>query len=262
MNWIGLYTIIKREIDRTGAVLIQAVLSPVVTTMLYFVVFGAAIGSRITLSSVHDVTYAQFIVPGLIVMALTTNTLTASSTGIYMQKFVGAITELLAAPLSHIEIAGGYVTAAVARGALIGVIIFGVSWIFTGVTVAHPFFTVLFALLAATVFALAGFAIGLWARDFESLSLVPTLIITPMAFLGGVFYTPDMLPAFWRGVTIVNPLFYIVDALRWGFFDTAHISPVISMPSSPSLPWHSLAPHPSSLPPHHTGAEIKRRIAR
>ncbi len=227
MNWIGLWTIYLKEMQRTFAVFFQAVLSPVITTSLYFVVFGAAIGSQIRLAD--GMPYALFIVPGLIIMATIPNALSASSSGIYFQKFIGSIVYLLTAPLSSFEIAAGYALAAMSRALVISVIVFGIAWLFTGIGVAHPLLAVLFTLFIALTFACLGLVIGLWSKDFEQLSFVPTIILTPLSFLGGVFYSVDMLPPLWQHITLINPIYYMVDGLRWCFFGASHTNPLISI---------------------------------
>ena len=226
MNWIGLWTIYKKEMDRTFRVPGQTLISPVLTTALYFVVFGSAIGSRV--GNIDGVTYEQFIVPGLIMMTLLTNALTASSSGIYFPKFIGTIYELLSAPLSYLEITLGYTLAATTRALVIGVLIYVTALFFTPLPIAHPLAAILFAFLAAFAFALFGFIVGIWATSFERLSLLPTIVITPLAFLGGVFYSLDMLPPVWQKVSLFNPIVYMIDGLRWGFFGEASINPLTS----------------------------------
>lgn len=227
MNLIGLYTIFRKETDRMIRVYMQALLSPVVTTVLYFVVFGSAIGTHI--APINGVTYEQFIVPGLIMMALLTNALSAASSGIYFPKFLGTTYELLSAPLSFFEITLGYTLASVLRALLIGAIIFIVALFFTPVPVAHPFAAFFFAALTATAFSLFGIIIGIWADNFERLSLFPLLVITPLSFLGGVFYAVDMLPPFWQKIVLINPIIYMIDGLRYSFFGIADIDPFTSV---------------------------------
>lgn len=227
MNWIGLYTIYRKEMNRAFAIPLQTVLSPVITTALYFVVFGAAIGSQIT--QINDVTYMQFIVPGLIMMALLTNSLSASSSGIYFPKFIGTIYEILSAPLSHLEIILGYTLAATTRALIIGSLIYIVALLFTPIPVVHPFYALFFAFLTAFTFALFGLIIGIWSDTFEKLSLFPALIITPLAFLGGVFYPISVLPPLWQTLSLFNPVVYMISGLRWSFFGIADINPQISL---------------------------------
>ncbi len=227
MNWIGLWTIYKKELQRTRRVLFQSVVSPVITTALYFVVFGSAIGSAVT--TIDGVSYAQFIVPGLIMMALLANSFSAASSGIYFPKFIGSIYELLSAPISYVEITAGYVLAATTRALLIGGIIFGVALFFTPLPVLHPWWALVFSILVSFVFALFGFVVGLWASNFEQLGLLPTFVIAPLSFLGGVFYSISMLPPFWQTVTLFNPLVYMINGLRWAFFGITDVHPVWSM---------------------------------
>ncbi len=226
MNLIGLWTIYKKEMARMFRVPLQTIISPVVTTSLYFIVFGAAIGSR--MQEVAGVQYSQFIVPGLIMMSLLTSSLSASSAGIYFPKFMGTIYELLSAPLSYLEITLGYVLAAVSRAMLVAGIIYIVALFFTPLPVAHPFIAILFAFLTSLTFALFGFIIGIWADSFEKLNIFPMLIITPLSFLGGVFYSIDILPPLWRTMSLFNPVVYMISGLRFSFFGVSDISPLVS----------------------------------
>jgi len=226
MNWIGLWTIYKKEMQRTKRVLFQSIVSPVITTALYFIVFGSAIGSAIP--TIDGVSYSQFIVPGLIMMALLQNSFSASSSGIYFPKWIGSIYEMLTAPLSYIEIAAGYVLAATTRALMIGAIIYGVALFFTPLPIAHPFWAIGFAILVSFVFALFGFVVGLWAQGFEQLGMIPTFVIAPLAFLGGVFYSIEMLPPAWQTVTLFNPLVYMINGLRWAFFGITDVHPLWS----------------------------------
>ncbi|OGH86703.1 MAG: sugar ABC transporter permease [Candidatus Magasanikbacteria bacterium RIFOXYC12_FULL_33_11] len=227
MNWIGFFTIYKKEMLRTFRVPLQTIFSPVITTALYFIVFGSAIGSRIDVGG--DVSYAQFIVPGLIMMSLLSSSLAASSSGIYFPKFSGTIYELLSAPLSYLEITLGYTLAATSRAMIISVIIYIVSLFFTPVPIAHPFVALLFVFLTAFTFALFGFIIGLLSDTFEKLNIFPTFVITPLSFLGGVFYSVDMLPGIWHQISYVNPIVYMINGLRWSFFESSSVSPLISI---------------------------------
>lgn len=226
MNWIGLKTLYKKEIDRMFRVPGQTLISPALTTALYFVVFGSAIGSNIV--SIGGATYEQFIVPGLIMMSLITNSMAAASSGIYFPKFIGTIYELLSAPLSYFEIAAGYVAASVTRALIIGAIIYVIALLFTPLPVVHPLFAILFALLTATTFALFGLILGIWAENFEKLNFFPVIIITPLSFLGGVFYSLEMLPPFWQTVSLINPIVYMISGLRWSFFGEADFGPLVS----------------------------------
>lgn len=226
MNWIGLKTLYKKEIDRMFRVPGQTLISPALTTALYFVVFGSAIGSNI--ESIGGVTYGQFIVPGLIMMSLLTNSLMATSSGIYFPKFIGTIYELLSAPLSYFEIVAGYVAASVTRSAIIGLIIYIIALLFTPLPIAHPLYAILFSLLTATTFALFGLILGIWADSFEKLNFFPVIIITPLSFLGGVFYSIEILPSFWQTVSLFNPIVYMISGLRWSFFGEADFEPLVS----------------------------------
>lgn len=209
--------------NRTFAIPMQTIFSPVISTMLYFVVFGGAIGASV--SQIDGVTYAQFIVPGLIMMSLIINSLSASSSGIFFPKFMGTIYEILTAPISYFEITLGYVLSATTRALIIGVIIYLTALFFTPVTIVHPFIALGFSILTALTFALFGFVIGIWAENFDKLNIFPALIITPLSFLGGVFYSLNMLPPFWQTVSLFNPVVYMISGLRWSFFGTAEIDP-------------------------------------
>ncbi len=233
MNWIGLKTIFMKEIGRSKDVVVQAFLSPVITTLLYFLVFGSAIGGNIR--PIHGVPYDHFIVPGLIMMALLMNSLMAASSGIYFPRFIGTMGDLLTSPLSYLEIVLGFAFSAALRALAIGVTIFCISWIITGITVTHIVFTIFFGLLTALTFALLGLVIGIWAKDFEQLSMVPTLLLTPLTFLGGVFYSARMLPPIWQSITRANPVFYMIDGLRWGFFGVSDANPLISLITTSTL---------------------------
>ena len=208
-------------------VYLQTLLSPVITTVLYFIVFGSAIGRNIP--PIEGITYTQFIVPGLIMMSLLTNALSAASSGIYFQKFLGVIYEMLSAPLSYLEITLGFALASVLRAIIIGIVILGISALFTPLPIVHPIAAIFFAFLTALVFSLFGLIVGIWANNFEKLSLMPMIVITPLTFLGGVFYTLDMLPPLWQKVTLANPIFYMIDGLRWSFYGIADIHPMASM---------------------------------
>ena len=226
INWRGLWTIYYKEMLRTKRVIFQSVLSPVITTALYFVVFGAALGSRIT--DLGGVTYMQYIVPGLIMMALLINSFSAAAAGIFFPKFMGNIYEMLSAPLSYIEITLGYVLAAMTRALMIGGIIFIVALFFTPLPILHPFWALGFSILVSFIFALFGFIMGLWAKSFEQFQLVPTFIITPMSFLGGIFYSLSMLPPLWQTVALFNPLVYMINGMRWAFYGITDVHPFYS----------------------------------
>ena len=226
INWRGLWTIYYKEMLRTKRVIFQSVLSPVITTALYFVVFGAALGSKIT--DLGGVTYMQYIVPGLIMMALLINSFAAAAAGIFFPKFMGSIYEMLSAPLSYIEITLGYVLAAMTRALMISGIIFIVALFFTPLPILHPWWLLVFTVLTSFIFALFGFIVGLWSKSFEQFQLIPTFVITPMSFLGGIFYSLNMLPPFWQTVALFNPLVYMINGMRWAFYGITDVHPLYS----------------------------------
>jgi ABC-2 type transport system permease protein len=215
------------EMARTRRTLMQSIISPVLSTSLYFVVFGAAIGSRIQL--VEGITYGAFIVPGLIMLSLLTQSIANASFGIYFPKFTGTIYELLSAPVSYLEIVISYVGAAATKSIILGLIILATAYLFVPLKIVHPFWMILFLLLTAVTFSLVGFIIGIWADGFEKLQLVPLLFVTPLTFLGGSFYSIDMLPPFWQAVSLFNPVVYLVSGFRWSFFGIADVSIGISL---------------------------------
>ncbi|HEY6633825.1 MAG TPA: ABC transporter permease [Rhizobiaceae bacterium] len=227
MNFHAVKAIYKFEMARTGRTLLQSVVSPVVSTSLYFVVFGSAIGSHI--SEVGGVSYGAFIVPGLIMLSLLTQSIANASFGIYFPKFIGTIYELLSAPVSFVEIVLAYVGAAATKSIMIGLIILATSRLFVPIEIQHPFFMLLFLVLTAVTFSLFGFIIGIWANNFERLQLIPLLVVTPLTFLGGTFYSIDMLPPAWRTVSLFNPVLYLVSGFRWSFFGTADVSIAVSL---------------------------------
>jgi ABC-2 type transport system permease protein len=227
VNWYAIRAIYGFEMDRTRRTLWQSVVAPVLTTSLYFVVFGAAIGSR--MSVVGGVPYGAFIVPGLIMLALFTQSISNASFGIYFPKFTGTIYEVLSAPVSAFEIVAAYVGAAATKSILLGLIILATAAMFVEVRIQHPFFMVAFLLLTAATFSLFGFIIGIWAQGFEQLQFVPLLIVTPLTFLGGTFYSIDMLPPLWRTVTLFNPLVYLINGFRWSFYGTADVAVGVSL---------------------------------
>jgi ABC-2 type transport system permease protein len=212
---------------RTARTLFQSVVSPVISTALYFIVFGAAIGSRIT--QIDGVSYGAFIVPGLIMLTLLTQSVTNAAFGIYFPRFVGTIYELLSAPVSSFEIVLGYVGAATTKSVLLGTIILVTSAFFVPIRVDHPFWMLAFLLLTSISFSLFGFILGLWANSFEKLQIVPLLILTPLTFLGGTFYSTTVLPPLWRTVTLFNPLVYLISGFRWSFFDISDVNIEISV---------------------------------
>ena len=227
MNTHAIRAIYSFEMARTRRTLMQSIISPVLSTSLYFVVFGAAIGSRIT--HVDGISYGAFLVPGLIMLSLLTQSISNASFGIYFPKFTGTIYELLSAPVSYLEIVTSYVGAAATKSVILGLVILGTSWLFVPVKIDHPIWMVAFLLLTAVTFSLIGFIIGVWADGFEKLQLVPLLIVTPLTFLGGTFYSIDMLPPFWRGVTLFNPLVYLINGFRWSFFGHADVAVGVSL---------------------------------
>jgi ABC-2 type transport system permease protein len=222
MNLYAVRAIYLYEMARTGRTLMQSILSPVISTSLYFVVFGAAIGSR--MAEIEGVTYGAFIVPGLIMLLLLTQSVANASFGIYFPKFVGTIYELLSAPISYLEIVIGFVGAAATKAFVIGVIIYITANFFVTLPVAHPVWMIAFLALTCISFSLFGFIIGIWAKNFEQLQLVPLLIISPLVFLGGAFYSISMLPPLWQKVTLFNPVVYLISGFRWSFFGTADVA--------------------------------------
>lgn len=227
MNWIGVAAIWRFEMARFFRSIIQSVVSPVLSTSLYFVVFGAAIGSRIP--EIEGISYGAFIVPGLIILTVLQQSIQNAGFGIYFPKFIGTIFEVLSAPLSAIEIVIGYVGAAAFKAIMIGLIILATSFLFVDMRIEHPIFMLLFLVLTAVSFSLLGFILGIWAANFEQLNLVPLLVITPLVFLGGSFYSITMLPPFWQGVSMFNPVLYLVSGFRWSFFGAADVPVVFSL---------------------------------
>lgn len=227
MNLYGISAIYHYEMSRFRRTITQSLVSPVISTSLYFVVFGAAIGSRI--QEVEGVSYGAFIVPGLIMLSVMTQATSNASFAIYFPKFIGTTYELLSAPVSFLEIVIGYVGAAATKALIIGALIFATSHFFVDVTVAHPIAMVAFLVLTCLSFALLGFIIGIWARSFEQLQLVPLLIVTPLVFLGGSFYSITMLPPFWQGVSLLNPVVYLISGFRWSFLGAADVPVGLSL---------------------------------
>jgi ABC-2 type transport system permease protein len=227
MNWQAIRAIYVFEMSRTFRTLLQSVVSPVVSTSLYFVVFGAAIGSRI--QEVEGVSYGAFIVPGLIMLSVMMQAVSNASFGIYFPKFIGTIFELLSAPVNFIEIVIGYVGAAATKSLMIGLIILGTSFLFVDLHIQHPFVMLGFLVLTCLSFSLLGFIIGIWARNFEQLQLVPLLVVTPLVFLGGSFYSITMLPPVWQTITLFNPVVYLVSGFRWSFFGIADVPVGLSL---------------------------------
>lgn len=227
MNLHGIRAIYRFEMARSWRTLSQSLLAPVISTSLYFVVFGAAIGNRI--SEVQGVSYGAFIVPGLIMLSLLMQSVTNASFGIYFPRFTGTIYEILSAPMSYIEITLAYVGAAATKSIILGLIILATATLFVPLQIDHPWWMMTFLILTALTFSLLGFIIGIWADGFEKLQLVPLLIITPLTFLGGSFYSMDMLPPFWQTVTLFNPVVYLVSGFRWSFYSIADVHVAVSL---------------------------------
>ncbi len=227
MNWRAVWALYRSEMSRTFRTIWQSLVSPVLSTSLYFVVFGSAIGSRI--QQIDGIDYGAFIVPGLIMLTVTMQSVSNASFGIYFPRFVGTIYELLSAPISFIEIVIGFVGAAATKALIIGLIIYVTANFFVTLPVAHPVAMIAFLVLTCVSFSLFGFILGVWAENFEQLQLVPLLVITPLVFLGGSFYAIDMLPPFWQSVTMFNPVVYLVSGFRWSFFGTAEVSIGLSL---------------------------------
>ncbi|MGE4218908.1 MAG: ABC transporter permease [Alphaproteobacteria bacterium] len=227
MNWHAMRAIYAFEMARTRRTLLQSIVSPVLSTSLYFVVFGAAIGGRI--SEIAGVSYGAFLVPGLIMLSLLTQSISNASFAIYFPKFTGTIYEILSAPVSPMEIVASYVGAAATKSVILGVLILATAALFVPLEVQHPVWMVAFLLLTAISFCLFGFIIGIWADGFEKLQFVPMLILTPLTFLGVSFYSNDMLPPFWRAVTLFNPVLYLVSGFRWSFYGIADVPVWVSL---------------------------------
>jgi ABC-2 type transport system permease protein len=227
MNFLAIRAIFRFEMSRFFRTLAQSLISPVLSTSLYFVVFGAAIGSRI--DEVEGVSYGAFIVPGLIMLSVITQSISNASFGIYFPKFIGTVYELLSAPVNFLEIVAGYVGAAATKSLFIGVIILLTAFFFVDVQIAHPLAMVTFLILTCISFALLGFIIGIWAGNFEQLQLVPLLVVTPLVFLGGAFYSISMLPPVWQVISYFNPVVYLISGFRWSFFGTADVPIGISL---------------------------------
>src|SRR5664279_774406 len=227
MNFRAVRAIYRFEMARTWRTLLQSIVSPVVSTSLYFVVFGAAIGSRIT--EVEGISYGAFIVPGLIMLSLLTQSIANASFGIYFPKFTGTIYELLSAPVSYFEIVVSYVGAAATKSIVLGLVILATAGFFVPLQVVHPVWMLVFLVLTSVTFSLVGFIIGIWADGFEKLQLVPLLIVTPLTFLGGSFYSINMLPPAWQTVTLFNPVVYLISGFRWSFYGVADVDIVVSL---------------------------------
>lgn len=227
MNIHGIRAIYKFEMARMWRTLMQSIASPVISTSLYFVVFGSAIGSR--MGDIDGVSYGAFIVPGLIMLSLLMQSISNASFGIYMPKFSGTIYEVLSAPISYVEIVIGYVGAAATKSIILGLIILATARLFVPFEIVHPFWMLAFLVLTAVTFSLFGFIIGIWADGFEKLQIVPMMIITPLTFLGGTFYSLDMLPPVWQTITLFNPVVYLISGFRWSFYGVADVSVPLSI---------------------------------
>lgn len=226
-NKHGVWAIYKFEMARFFRTAVQSLVTPVITTSLYFVVFGSAIGSR--MSEVGGVPYAAFIVPGLIMLSLFTESLSNASFGIYFPKFTGTIYELLSAPISYLEIVVAYVGAAATKSIVLGLVILATASLFIPIQILHPWWMAAFLVLTALSFCLFGFILGIWAKGWEQLSFIPMLVVTPLTFLGGAFYSIDMLPPAWRSITLLNPVVYLISGFRWSFYGKSDVAVELSI---------------------------------
>ena len=233
MNWHAVRALYMFELARTWRTLFQSIFTPVLTTSLYFIVFGSAIGSQMAM--INGIPYGAFIVPGLILLTLIGESIANASFGIYLPRFTGTIYELLSAPISVVEILLGYVGAAATKSLVLGLIILATSRLFVSFEILHPFWMIGFLFLIAITFSLLGFILGLWANGFEKLQIVPVMIVTPLTFLGGTFYSIDILPPFWRTVTLFNPIVYLVNGFRWTFYGVADVAVGVSLAMSLGL---------------------------
>jgi ABC-2 type transport system permease protein len=227
MNLYAIRAIYTFELARTARTLVQSILSPVISTSLYFVVFGGAIGSR--MREIEGVSYGAYIIPGLILLSLMTESISNASFGIYMPKFTGTIYQILSAPISYLEITLGYVGAAATKSIILGLLMLVTARLFVPFHIVHPFWMVGFLFLIAITFSLFGFIMGIWADGFEKLQIIPSMIITPLTFLGGSFYSVKMLPPIWQKITLFNPVVYLISGFRWSFYDVADVSVSISL---------------------------------
>ncbi len=227
MNYRGIASIYKFEMSRTLRTIGQSIASPVISTVLYFIVFGSAIGSQI--SDIDGVNYGAFIVPGLMMLTVLAQSISNASFGIYFPRFTGTIYEILSAPLSFAEVAIGYVGAAATKSLIIGIIVLTTAGFFVPLEVQHPLWMAFFLIMTCITFSLLGFIIGIWADGFEKLQLIPLLIITPLTFLGGSFYSINMLPDFWQKVSLLNPVVYLVSGFRWSFYESSDVSLMVSV---------------------------------
>jgi ABC-2 type transport system permease protein len=227
MNFHAIRAIYRFEMARTFRTLMQSIASPVISTSLYFVVFGAAIGSR--MGDIEGVTYGAFIIPGLVMLALLNESISNASFGIYIPKWTGTIYELLSAPVSYVEVVVGYVGAAATKSIMLGTLILVTARLFVPYGIAHPLWMVFFLVLTSVTFSLFGFIVGIWADNFEKLQVIPLMIVTPLTFLGGAFYSIDMLPPLWQKITLFNPVVYLVSGMRWSFYGVADVDVAVSV---------------------------------
>ena len=227
MNLRGIFAIYHFEMSRMFRTVSQSIASPVLSTALYFIVFGSAIGSKI--GNIDGVNYTSFLVPGLIMLTILNQSVSNASFGIYFPKFSGTIYEILSAPISPIEITCGYVLAAASKSVLVGLIILITSAFFIEITILHPFWMLLFLILMSITFSLFGFIIGIWANDFQKIQLIPSFILTPLTFLGGSFYSIGMLPDFWQKLSYINPIVYLISSFRWSFYGNSDVNVVVSI---------------------------------
>ena len=227
MNWYAIRAIYRFEMARTLRTLAQSIIAPVISTSLYFVVFGAAIGSR--MGDIDGISYGAFIIPGLVMLSLLNESISNSAFGIYMPKWSGTIYELLSAPVSSMEVVMGYVGAAASKSVLLGLLILATARLFVPYSIAHPLWMLCFLLLTAVTFSLFGFIIGLWADNFQKLQIVPLMVVTPLTFLGGAFYSINMLPSVWQKVALFNPVVYLISGFRWSFYGVADVNVGVSV---------------------------------
>jgi ABC-2 type transport system permease protein len=258
MNYYAIRAIYTFEMARTFRTLIQSIVSPVISTSLYFVVFGSAIGSRMT--DIDGISYGAFLVPGLIMLSILTESISNASFGIYFPRFIGTIYEILSAPVSPLEIVIAYVGAAASKSLMIGSIILATAALFVPMEIRHPFTMLLFLVLTSLTFSMFGFIIGIWADSFEKLQIIPLLIITPLTFLGGSFYSINMLPEFWQTVTLFNPVVYLVSGFRWSFYELSDVNITTSLfqplddgPVPADLRRHHALDIQDGLPPEKVG---------
>ena len=227
MNFYAIRAIYLFEMARTWRTLMESIASPILSTSLYFVVFGAAIGSR--MGEIDGISYGAFIIPGLLMLSLLSESISNASFGIYFPKFSGTIYEVLAAPVSYIEIVIGYVGAAASKSIILGLLILATARLFVDYQIEHPLWMIAFLVLTAVTFSLFGFIIGLWANDFQKLQVIPLMVVTPLTFLGGAFYSIDMLPQPWQTITLFNPVVYLISGFRWSFYGVADVNVAISV---------------------------------